>query len=124
LTILASLRKSDDGTYFDMGLAERIDKDLLQRTLATLHTEVFHDWLKTSLDRQKNAVEKHLRGADLASDGSSAHSFERYIPASAESPERHLFEADLAIILMLLRAQNIYRKAVQPLRASRLRSER
>lgn len=104
LAILASRRSGDK--YSQVELAEQLGKRLCHAALARLHTKVFYDWLNTPLDDQKRAVEEHLREMARASAREVAlDSFQRYIPASAEPPERRLFEADLSIILALAKAK-------------------
>jgi AraC-like DNA-binding protein len=107
LAILASLRDRGNGAYFHSSLAVQLATAQIHSILAELHSQVFLEWLRLPLDGQIAAVEQHFR-TDAAAPpitGVAAFSCENYIPDSAEMPERVLFEADLAIILRLLKAK-------------------
>jgi AraC-like DNA-binding protein len=107
LAIPASLRTGEHGTYVHAGLAERLRGGLFQRALGKLHIQVFLKWLQTPFEDQTIAVEDHLRDAgDASAAGTSVLSFGRFVPEAAELPERQLFEADLSIVLTLVRAEH------------------
>jgi AraC-like DNA-binding protein len=98
---LASVRTG--ALRLQAGLGQRFDRDVLQRAVAELHAQVFHAWLRTPLHGQKIAVEQHLReAACVLGNEAPFPSLARYIPDSAELPERRLFRADLSVILMLI----------------------
>jgi len=103
LAILASLRRDGAGIYYHADLAGRLGEPLFQRAVGRLHSEVLYEWLGTPFDGQRIAVAAHLRDiAGASADPPAVDSFARYLPKSAELPERQLFQADLTVILWLL----------------------
>lgn len=107
LALLVSLRAGDCGAYVHPGLMFLLGDDLLQSTLATLHNETFDGWLAVPLGDQRTAVEAYLGPTSYAPVTSpSVASFALYLPQSAERSRRGIFEADLDLLLTVLRVKH------------------
>jgi AraC-like DNA-binding protein len=105
LAVLASHRSGDGKAYCHAELSKRFGKGVAHRALVRLHAQVLREWLNMPLDEQKFAVQEYLRGfGDGLPNRPSITSFARFVPESAASPERQLFEAELSVTLMLVLA--------------------
>jgi hypothetical protein len=112
LAYLASLRNANTGAYEHAGLSQRIGDEETDRLLRRSHQTVFEDWLSYGLERQKQELEEYLESLGGDPDGIVANwlSIEPYaiwIPRESLAVERKLFNSDLAIVLELIRLEQV-----------------
>jgi hypothetical protein len=110
MAYLASLRNANTGIYEHFGLAQRVGADEVDRTLRRSHMNLFVDWLSLALENQKDQLEEYFSGLDgdrreLISSWLAMQPWNGWAPAESRDVERKLFNADLAVILELLRTE-------------------
>jgi hypothetical protein len=110
LAYLASLRDSETGRYQHHGMALEFGEGETDLALRQSHTRCFNDWLSLNLEEQKIDLDRYLRelDADLATvirNWLQVPLYKAYPPAEAGSPERRLFETDLAVVLEVFRIE-------------------
>ena len=110
IAYLASLRNSNTGSYEHFGLAQKIGIDEVDRILRRSHVTVFQEWLCFGLERQKEELEEYFSGLEgdlreIISSWSTLEPWNTWVPAESRDVERKLFNADLAVILELFRAE-------------------
>jgi hypothetical protein len=110
IAYLSSLRNLNTGTYEHFGLAQRVGPDEVDRTLRRSHMTTFVDWLSFGLEKQKDELEEYFAGLEgdrreLISSWLALQPWNNWAPAESRDVERKLFNADLAVILELLRVE-------------------
>jgi hypothetical protein len=108
---LASLRNAHTGSYEHVGLAQRIGEDGVDRIIRRSHMTVFQEWLCFGLERQKNELEEYFSGLEgdrreIISHWLTLEPWNNWVPGESRDVERKLFNADLAVILELIRAEH------------------
>jgi len=108
---LSSLRNVHTGSYEHVGLAQRIGEDGVDRILRRSHMTVFQEWLCFGLERQKNELEEYFSGLEgdrreIISNWLTLEPWNNWVPGESRDVERKLFNADLAVILELIRAEH------------------
>jgi len=108
---LSSLRNVHTGSYEHVGLAQRIGEDGVDRVLRRSHMSVFQEWLCFGLERQKDELEEYfseLEGdrREIISNWLTLEPWNNWVPGESRDVERKLFNADLAVILELIRAEH------------------
>jgi len=108
---LASLRNAHTGSYEHVGLAQRIGEDGVDRVILRSHMSVFQEWLCFGLERQKEELDEYFSGLDrdkreIISNWLTLEPWNGWVPGESRDVERKLFNADLAVILELIRAEN------------------
>lgn len=111
LAYLSSLRNAHTGSYEHVGLAQRIGEDAVDRVLRRSHTSVFQEWLCFGLERQKEELEEYLSSLDgekreIIATWLTLEPWNTWVPGESRDVERKLFNADLAVILELIRTEN------------------
>ena len=111
IAYLASLRNAHTGHYEHVGLAQRIGEESAERIIRRSHTTVFQEWLCFGLERQKHELDEYLSGlggnkSDAISSWLALEPWNNWVPGESRDVERKLFNADLAVILELIRAEN------------------
>jgi hypothetical protein len=107
---LSSLRNVNTGSYEHFGLAQKVGEDEVDRVLRRSHVTVFQDWLCYGLERQKEELEEYFSGLEgdrreIVSSWSTLEPWNNWVPGESRDVERKLFNADLAVILELLRVE-------------------
>jgi len=107
---LASLRNAHTGSYEHVGLAQRIGEDGVDRIVRRSHTSVFQEWLCFGLERQKDELDEYfsqLEGdrREIISNWLTLEPWNNWVPGDSRDVERKLFNADLAVILELIRVE-------------------
>jgi hypothetical protein len=110
MAYLASLRNANTGIYEHFGLAQRVGADEVDRTLRRSHMNLFVDWLSLALENQKDQLEEYFSDLDgdrreLISSWLAMQPWNGWAPAESRDVERKLFNADLAVVLELLRTE-------------------
>jgi hypothetical protein len=111
IAYLASLRNVHTGQYEHAGLSQRIGEDSADRIIRGSHTGVFQEWLCFGLERQKQELDEYLSGLEGSKTGVisgwlAVEPWNNWVPGESRDVERKLFNADLAVILELIRAEN------------------
>jgi len=108
LYYLASLRSPITGKYEHHGLALLFGADEANRALRKSHIQAFHEWLAYNLEQQKADLDLYL--ASLREDRQaivenwlSLKNYRTFIPASAKTVERRLYNADIEALIALLK---------------------
>jgi hypothetical protein len=107
---LSSLRNAHTGSYEHVGLAQRIGEDGVDRIVRRSHVSVFQEWLCFGLERQKEELEEYfseLEGdkREIISNWLALEPWNNWVPGDSRDVERKLFNADLAVILELIRVE-------------------
>ena len=107
---LSSLRNVHTGSYEHVGLAQRIGEDGVDRLLRRSHIGVFQEWLCFGLEKQKEEVEEYFSGLEgekreIISNWLSLEPWNNWVPGESRDVERKLFDADLAVVLELIRVE-------------------
>jgi len=107
---LSSLRNVNTGSYEHFGLAQRIGDDEVDRILRRSHMTVFQEWLCFSLERQKDELEAYFSGLEgdrreIIASWLTLEPWNNWVPGESRDVERKLFNADLAVILELIRGE-------------------
>ena len=107
---LSSLRNVHTGSYEHVGLAQRVGEDEVDRILRRSHMSVFQEWLSFGLERQKDQLEEYfseLEGdkREIISNWLTLEPWNNWVPGESRDVERKLFNADLAVILELIRVE-------------------
>ena len=107
---LASLRNAHTGSYEHVGLAQRIGEDGVDRIIRRSHMTVFQDWLCFGLERQKDELEEYFSGLEgdrrgIISNWLTLEPWNNWVPGESRDVERKLFNADLTVILELVRVE-------------------
>jgi hypothetical protein len=107
---LSSLRNVHTGSYEHVGLAQRIGEDGVDRLLRRSHIGVFQEWLCFGLEKQKEEVEEYFSGLEgekreIVSNWLSLEPWNNWVPGESRDVERKLFNADLAVVLELIRVE-------------------
>jgi hypothetical protein len=110
IAYLASLRNLNTSSYEHFGLAQKIGTDEVDRILRRSHTAVFQEWLCYGLERQKEELDEYFSGLEgdrreTISSWSTLEPWNAWVPGESRDVERKLFNADLAVILELFRAE-------------------
>ena len=110
LAYLASLRNVNTGSYEHFGLAQRVGEDEVDRILRRSHMSVFQEWLSFGLERQKDQLEEYfswLEGdkREIISNWLTLEPWNNWVPGESRDVERKLFNADLAVIMELIRVE-------------------
>jgi hypothetical protein len=108
---LSSLRNVHTGSYEHVGLAQRIGEDGVDRIIRRSHVTVFQEWLCFGLERQKGELEEYFSGLEgdrreIISNWLTLEPWNNWVPGESRDVERKLFNADLAVILELIRAEH------------------
>lgn len=111
IAYLSSLRNVHTGSYEHVGLAQRIGEDGVDRVLRRSHTSVFQEWLCFGLERQKEELEEYFSGLEgdkreIIANWLALEPWNNWVPGESRDVERKLFNADLAVILELMRSEN------------------
>jgi len=107
---LSSLRNVHTGSYEHVGLAQRIGEDGVDRIIRRSHMSVFQEWLCFGLERQKDQLEQYFSGLEgerreIISSWLTLEPWNNWVPGESRDVERKLFNADLAVILELIRVE-------------------
>jgi hypothetical protein len=107
---LSSLRNAHTGSYEHFGLAQRVGEDEVDRILRRSHMSVFQEWLSFGLERQKDQLDEYfseLEGdkREIISNWLTLEPWNNWVPGESRDVERKLFNADLAVILELIRVE-------------------
>ena len=107
---LSSLRNVHTGSYEHVGLAQRIGEDGVDRLLRRSHIGVFQEWLCFGLEKQKEEVEEYFSGLEgekreIISNWLTLEPWNNWVPGESRDVERKLFNADLAVVLELIRVE-------------------
>jgi hypothetical protein len=107
---LSSLRNVHTGSYEHVGLAQRIGEDGVDRLLRRSHMGVFQEWLCFGLERQKEEVDEYFSGVEgekreIVSNWLTLEPWNNWVPGESRDVERKLFNADLAVVLELIRVE-------------------
>jgi hypothetical protein len=107
---LSSLRNAHTGSYEHVGLAQRIGEDGVDRVLRRSHTSAFQEWLCFGLERQKEELEEYFSGLEgdrreIISNWLTLEPWNNWVPGDSRDVERKLFNADLAVVLELIRVE-------------------
>lgn len=107
---LSSLRNVHTGSYEHAGLSQRIGDDGVDRVLRRSHITVFHEWLCFGLERQKEELEEYFSGLEgdkreIISNWLTLEPWNTWVPSESRDVERKLFNADLAVVLELIRVE-------------------
>jgi hypothetical protein len=107
---LSSLRNVNSGSYEHFGLAQRIGADEVDRILRRSHMSVFQEWLCFGLERQKEELEEYFSGLEgdkreIIASWSTLGPWNNWVPGESRDVERKLFNADLAVVLELVRVE-------------------
>jgi hypothetical protein len=107
---LSSLRNVHTGSYEHVGLAQRVGEDEVDRILRRSHMNVFQEWLAFGLETQKDQLEEYfswLEGdkREIISNWLTLEPWNNWVPGESRDVERKLFNADLAVILELIRVE-------------------
>lgn len=110
IAYLSSLRNPNTGIYEHFGLAQRVGEDEVDRILRRSHMNTFVDWLSCNLEKQKEELEEYFSGLDgdqreMIASWLSLQPWNTWPPAESRDVERKLFNADLAVVLELLRVE-------------------
>lgn len=110
IAYLSSLRNVNSGSYEHFGLAQRIGADEVDRILRRSHMNVFQEWLCFGLERQKEELEEYFSGVEgdkreVISSWSTLEPWNNWVPGESRDVERKLFNADLAVVLELVRVE-------------------
>jgi hypothetical protein len=107
---LSSLRNVHTGSYEHFGLAQRVGEDEADRILRRSHMSVFQEWLSFGLEKQKDQLEEYfswLEGdkREIISNWLTLEPWNNWVPGESRDVERKLFNADLSVILELIRVE-------------------
>jgi hypothetical protein len=107
---LASLRNVHTGSYEHAGLAQRIGEESVDRLIRRSHMQVFQEWLCFGLERQKQELEEYFSGLEgnkreIISNWLTLEPWNTWVPGESRDVERKLFNADLAVIMELIRVE-------------------
>jgi hypothetical protein len=107
---LSSLRNVHTGSYEHVGLAQRIGEDGVDRVIRRSHMSVFQEWLCFGLERQKDELEEYFSGLEgdrreIIANWLSLEPWNNWVPGESRDVERKLFNADLAVVLELIRIE-------------------
>ena len=107
---LSSLRNVHTGIYEHFGLAQRVGEGEVDRILRRSHMSVFQEWLCFGLERQKQELEEYFSGLEgdrreIVSNWVTLEPWNNWVPGESRDVERKLFNADLAVVLELIRAE-------------------
>jgi hypothetical protein len=110
LGYLSSLRNVNTGSYEHFGLAQRVGANEVDRILRRSHMSVFQEWLCFALETQKEELEEYFSGLEvdkreIISSWLMLEPWNTWVPGESRDVERKLFNADLAVILELLRVE-------------------
>jgi hypothetical protein len=110
LAYLSSLRDVHTGTYQHFGLAQRIGENEVDRIVRRSHMSAFQEWLCFGLKRQKDELEEYFSGVDgdqreIISNWLTLEPYTKWVPGESRDVERKLFNADLAVVLELVRVE-------------------
>jgi hypothetical protein len=107
---LSSLRNVHTGSYEHVGLAQRIGEDGVDRVIRRSHMGVFQEWLCFGLEKQKEELEEYFSGLEgdkreIIANWLSLEPWNNWVPGESRDVERKLFNADLAVVLELIRVE-------------------
>lgn len=107
---LSSLRNVHTGTYEHVGLSQRIGETEVDRILRRSHMSAFQEWLCCGLERQKEELDTYfseLTGdkREIIANWLAMEPWNNWVPGESRDVERKLFNADLAVILELVRVE-------------------
>ncbi len=107
---LSSLRNVNTGSYEHFGLSQRIGEDEVDRILRRSHMSVFQEWLCFGLEKQKEELEAYFSGLEgdtreIIANWLKLEPWNHWVPGESRDVERKLFNADLAVILELIRVE-------------------
>jgi hypothetical protein len=109
LFYVACLRQEGSETYRHQGLSRIYSEEQADRVLRASHEAVFADWLNFSLEQQYNDLRVHLLAAQLApadlEPWLDPQTYDRFVPSTANQPERALYRTDLETILEILKRE-------------------
>lgn len=110
LAYLASLRDANTGSYRHFGIAQRYGETETDRILRRSHMDVFQQWLCFGLEQQKSEVEEYFaelggEQREILANWLQLHPYGNWIPAESRDAERKLFNADLGVVLEIIRAE-------------------
>jgi len=106
--MLSSLRHRETRKYLHGLLAAQFGADFVHDAIRDLHRQLFIAWLGTPIEKQKLDFEWYLTnapGGQVPVADVALSTFADFIPDAVEWPERCLFRADLAIILLFLQRE-------------------
>lgn len=108
LVYLSALRNANTGRYEHHGLAAHYGDEESDRVLRESHLKSFLDWISYPIEEQKADLDLYFSSLDgprrsVIETWSRMPPYRSFVPASARDVERHLFLADLDVLLELLR---------------------
>jgi hypothetical protein len=91
-------------------LAQRIGEDGVDRLLRRSHMSVFQEWLCFGLEKQKEELDEYFSGLkedrrETVSNWLTLEPWNNWVPGESRDVERKLFNADLAVVLELIRVE-------------------
>lgn len=109
LVYLSSLRNPNTGHYEHHGFAQTFGADSADRAMRESHESVFGDWLMLELPEQKQDLSAYLRGLGedlcrLIEVWIKLAPYRGYAPTAVRAADRALFQADMEILLDVIRA--------------------
>lgn len=110
LVYLSSLRDPNTDTYRHFGLAQIFGDQAADEALRTSHQQVFAEWLRFDLERQKADLDLYLVSLDgdrrvIVDTWIRLAPYRNLVPSAAREVERELYVKDLEILLELLRSE-------------------
>ena len=109
LFYVSCLKQDGTDQYHHQGLARIYSNAQADRVLRASHVFVFAEWLTFSLEQQYNDLRVHLLASQPEPDELKAlletKTYDRFIPATAQAPERALYRSDLETVLELLKRE-------------------
>lgn len=102
LALIASLRDTATGEYYEEESARQFGEAETARVLARLHAHAFRDWLSLPLDRQHSDLGRYLASHDISAVRLQFEQqvwIERLTPAGDRAEEALLFGHDLRTVL-------------------------
>ena len=109
LAYLASLRNHNTGQYEHHGFAHAYGVEAADRAMRASHESAFADWLKLELPGQKEDLTEYFASLKedlprLIETWIRLTPYRGYVPTAVRTADRALFQADLSILLEVIRA--------------------
>jgi hypothetical protein len=104
LAWLASLRNQNTGAYEHFGMAQRSTPAEVDRIVRNSHLQIFQQWLRSPLNRQKQDLTDYfddlgLERGEVLANWLSLSPYSGWVPAESRDVERKLFLTDLEFVL-------------------------
>jgi hypothetical protein len=104
LVYLASLRDEDSGRYGHETLDRMIGLEEADRTLCQSHQQVFSQWIASSLEDQKNDLDRYI--CEVGGRVQSLWQYRNVVPPMARDVEKQLYFTDFETLLGLLQFEH------------------